>query len=137
MAVGVVIVTHCELGNEFLRALKLIVPDSPEFHAIAFDVEDELESMRNKILEGIRAADQGHGVLILTDMFGGSPSNVALSFHEEHHVEVVTGMNLPMLVRLASQKGAESLKDLATSIKDYGRRNISVASQLLPEGGSE
>ncbi|MDG2336001.1 MAG: hypothetical protein P8Q97_17445 [Myxococcota bacterium] len=137
MAVGLVIVTHCDLGKEFLRALKLIVPDAREFHAISFEEGDKLDEMRAKILDGIRAADEDEGVLILTDMFGGSPSNIALSFHEERHVEVVTGMNLPMLVKLANPKGKETLEELAKSIKEYGQRNISVASQLLPEGSSE
>lgn len=133
MAVGVVIVTHCDLGKEFLRALRLIVPDVREFHAISLDPAAKLEDMREEILAGIREADESDGVLILTDMFGGTPSNVALSFHQEHHVEVVTGMNLPMLVKLASVGAAEGLEDLATLLKEYGRRNISVASQLLPE----
>ena len=133
MAVGVVIVTHCDLGKEFLRALRLIVPDVREFHAISLDPAAKLEDMREEISAGIREADESDGVLILTDMFGGTPSNVALSFHQEHHVEVVTGMNLPMLVKLASVGAAEDLEDLATLLKEYGRRNISVASQLLPE----
>ncbi|MDE0885747.1 MAG: hypothetical protein OSB70_09460 [Myxococcota bacterium] len=137
MAVGLVIVSHCDLGTEFLKALKLIVPDAREFHAISFQEGDKLDEMRTKVLEGIRAADENEGVLILTDMFGGSPSNIALSFHEERHVEVVTGMNLPMLVKLANPKGKETLEELAKSIKEYGRRNISVASQLLPEDASE
>lgn len=134
MAVGVVIVTHCDLGKEFLRALRLIVPDVREFHAISLDPAAKLEDMRKEILAGIRQADESDGVLILTDMFGGTPSNVALSFHEEHHVEVVTGMNLPMLVKLASVGADEGLEGLATLLKEYGQRNISVASQLLPEG---
>ena len=134
MAVGVVIVTHCDLGKEFLRALRLIVPDVREFHAISLDPAAKLEDMRTEILAGIRAADESDGVLILTDMFGGTPSNVALSFHEEHHVEVVTGMNLPMLVKLASVGADEGLEGLATLLKEYGQRNISVASQLLPQG---
>jgi PTS system mannose-specific IIA component len=136
MAVGVVIVTHCDLGKEFLRALRLIVPDVREFHSISLDPTEKLEEMRNKILAGIARADENDGVLILTDMFGGTPSNVALSFHEERHVEVVTGMNLPMLVKLAALKDDKNLEDLATFIKEYGQRNISVASQLLPEEDS-
>lgn len=132
MAVGLVIVTHCDLGNEFLRALRLIVPDSREFEALSLHPDENLEAIRKKILAAIEGADEGHGVLILTDMFGGTPSNVALSFLEEQHVEVVTGMNLPMLVKLAGLKDQESLEDMATTAKDYGQRNISVASQLLP-----
>lgn len=136
MAVGLVIVTHCDLGNEFLRALRLIVPDSREFQAISLDPEENLEAIRKKIRAAIKAADEDHGVLILTDMFGGTPSNVALSFLEEQHVEVVTGMNLPMLVKLAGLNDQKSLEEMATTAKDYGQRNISVASQLLPGEGS-
>ena len=136
MAVGLVIVTHCDLGSEFLRALRLIVPDSREFEALSLHPDENLEAIRKKILAAIKGADEGHGVLILTDMFGGTPSNVALSFLEEQHVEVVTGMNLPMLVKLAGLKDQESLADMATTAKDNGQRKISVASQLLPGEGS-
>ena len=135
MAVGVVIVTHCDLGKEFLRALKLIVPDVEGIRSISLDPSEKLEEMRGRILAEIRSADESDGVLILTDMFGGTPSNVALSFHDEHHVEIVTGMNLPMLVKLATLKDNKSLEELAIFIKDYGQRNISVASQILPEEG--
>jgi len=136
MAVGVVIVTHCDLGKEFLRALKLIVPDVEGIRSISLDPSEKLEEMRGRILAEIRNADESDGVLILTDMFGGTPSNVALSFHDEHHVEIVTGMNLPMLVKLATLKDNKSLEELAIFIKDYGQRNISVASQILPEEGA-
>ncbi len=136
MAVGVVIVTHCDLGKEFLRALKLIVPDVEGIRSISLDPSEKLEEMRGRILAEIRSADESDGVLILTDMFGGTPSNVALSFHDEHHVEIVTGMNLPMLVKLATLKDNKSLEELAIFIKDYGQRNISVASQILPEEGA-
>ena len=136
MAVGVVIVTHCDLGKEFLRALKLIVPDVEGIRSISLDPSEKLEEMRGRILAEIRSADESDGVLILTDMFGGTPSNVALSFHDEHHVEIVTGMNLPMLVKLATLKDDKSLEELATFIKEYGQRNISVASQILPEEGA-
>jgi len=136
MAVGVVIVTHCDLGKEFLRALKLIVPDVEGIRSISLDPSEKLEEMRGRILAEIRSADESDGVLILTDMFGGTPSNVALSFHDEHHVEIVTGMNLPMLVKLATLKDNKSLEELAIFIKDYGQRNISVASQILPEEGT-
>lgn len=136
MAVGVVIVTHCDLGNEFLRALKLIVPDVEGIRSISLDPSEKLEEMRGRIRAEIRSADESDGVLILTDMFGGTPSNVALSFHEEHHVEIVTGMNLPMLVKLATLKDDKSLEELATFIKEYGQRNISVASQILPKDGA-
>jgi PTS system mannose-specific IIA component len=136
MSIGVVIVTHYRLGQEFLQALRLIVPEAPEFHSVSIEPAQSVDEMRSGISAALRAADQGQGVLVLTDMFGGTPSNISLSFLDEHHVEVVTGFNLPMLIKLATLGEEKSLEDLATFIKDYGRRNISVASELLPEGSS-
>ena len=135
MSIGVVIVTHYRLGEEFLHALRLIVPEAPEFGSVAIEPSQSVNEMRELILAGIKAADGAGGVLILTDMFGGTPSNIALSFLEEQNVEVVTGINLPMLIKLATLRDEPPLSDLATFIKEYGQRNISVASQLLPEGG--
>ena len=89
--------------------------------------------MREAISTALKAADQGEGVLVLTDMFGGTPSNMSLSFLGEHHVEVVTGLNLPMLIKLATLGEPKSLEELARFIKEYGRRNISVASELIPD----
>ena len=90
--------------------------------------------MGSAIAEALAAADGGDGVLILTDMFGGTPSNISLSFLEEHRIEVVTGINLPMLIKLATLTEDKPLDELATFVKEYGQRNISVASELLPVG---
>jgi PTS system mannose-specific IIA component len=133
MKIGVVIVTHYRLGDEFLQALRLIVPDGPEFHAVAIEPTQSVEEMRSRIAAALEAADRGEGVLVLTDMFGGTPSNISLSFLSDHHVEVVTGVNLPMLIKLATLAESKSLEDLAAFIKQYGQRNISVASELLPD----
>ena len=133
MSVGVVIVTHYRLGDEFLQALRLIVPEAPEFHSVAIEPTQTVDEMRSKISAALKAADRGDGVLVLTDMFGGTPSNISLSFLEEQHVEVVTGLNLPMLIKLATLAEEKPLEDLAAFIKKYGQRNISVASELLPE----
>lgn len=134
MKIGVVIVTHYRLGEVFLQALRLIVPEAPEFFAVSVEPTLSLEEMRGSISEALKAADRGEGVLVLTDMFGGTPSNISLSFLDEHHVEVVTGCNLPMLVKLATLSDEPPLEELAHFIKKYGQRNISVASELLPEG---
>ena len=134
MSVGVVIVTHYGLGDEFLQALAQIVPEAPTFHSVSVDPGQGVDDIRENIRSGLKAADEGEGVLVLTDMFGGTPSNVSLSFLDEHHVEVVTGTNLPMLIKLATLREAKPLQELATFIMEYGRRNISVANQLLPEG---
>ena len=133
MKVGVVVVTHYRLGEEFLQALRLIVPDAPDFRAVSIDPKQSVEEMRSRIAAALEAADRGEGVLVLTDMFGGTPSNISLSFLSEHHVEVVTGLNLPVLIKLASLAESKSLEDLAAFIKQYGQRNISVASELLPD----
>ena len=133
MDVGVVIVTHYRLGEEFLQVLHLIVPDAPRFLTVSVDPKQTVEELRSEISGCLRQADTGGGVLVLTDMFGGTPSNISLSFHDEHHVEVVTGMNLPMLIKLATLREDKPLEELAAMIREYGRRNISVASELLPQ----
>jgi len=132
MSVGVVIVTHYRLGQEFLQALRLIVPEGPEFHAVAIEPEQTVEEMRRAIDAALRAADSGQGVLVLTDMFGGTPSNISLSFLEDRRVEVVTGVNLPMLIKLCTMREEKPLEELASFVKQYGQRNISVASEILP-----
>jgi len=144
MAPGVVIVTHYRLGEEFLQALRLIVPDAPPFEAVSIDPKQSVDQMREAIADALRRAagrnapgapgQEPEGVLILTDMFGGTPSNMGLSFLEEHRVEVVTGLNLPMLIKLATMTEKRPLEELATFIKEYGQRNIRVASEILPEG---
>ena len=133
MSIGVVIVTHYGLGDEFLQALRLIVPDAPGFLSVGVEPEQSVEQRRASIEAALTKADQGQGVLVLTDMFGGTPSNISLSFLEDRRVEVVTGVNLPMLIKLATPHEEKSLEDLATFIKEYGRRNISVASEILPD----
>ncbi len=135
MRVGVVIVSHYRLGEEFLQALGLIVPDGPRFLAVAVDPKQSVDEMRSGISKALSSADQGHGVLVLTDMFGGTPSNISLSFLQERRVEVVTGMNLPMLIKLATMTEDKPLDELARFVKEYGQRNISVASELLPDKG--
>ncbi len=135
MNIGVVIVTHYQLGEQMLQALRSILPNAPEFYAVSVSPSQTVDEMRKAISEKLVKAENGHGVLILTDMFGGTPSNIALSLLSELKVEVVTGINLPMLIKLATLRSEKSLEDLASFIKDYGRRNISVASELVSESG--
>ncbi len=136
MKIGVVIVTHYRLGEEFLHAVRLIVPQAPDFHSVSIDPKQTVDEMRSSIADALKEADHGNGVLVLTDMFGGTPSNMSLSFVEGAGVEVVTGLNLPMLIKLATLTEEKSLEELATFIKSYGQRNISVASEILPENDS-
>ncbi len=135
MNIGVVIVTHYELGEQMLQALRSIIPTAPEFYAVSVSPDQSVDEMRKAISDKLAKADNGQGVLILTDMFGGTPSNIALSFLDEFKVEVVTGINLPMLIKLATLRDEKNLEELASFIKDYGRRNISVASELVSESG--
>jgi PTS system mannose-specific IIA component len=133
MKIGVVIVTHYQIGMEFLHALRLIVPNAPDFLSVSIDPKQTVDEMRQLIEKALKRADRGAGVLVLTDMFGGTPSNMSLSFVEETGVEVVTGLNLPMLIKLATLSEDKTLEELAKFIKSYGQRNISVASEILPE----
>ncbi|HEX9813559.1 MAG TPA: PTS sugar transporter subunit IIA [Myxococcota bacterium] len=133
MKIGVVIVTHYQIGEEFLHALRLIVPNAPDFLSVSIDPKQSVDEMRQLIDKALKRASRGAGVLVLTDMFGGTPSNMSLSFVEETGVEVVTGLNLPMLIKLATLTEDMSLDALAKFIKKYGQRNISVASEILPE----
>ncbi len=129
--IGVLIVTHYRLAEEFLQALQLIVGELEHFQAIGLDPSSPPEAMRVRIAKAMREADKGGGVLMLVDMFGGTPSNLCLSFLGDSRVEVVTGVNLPMLVKVARADGNLSLKEVAELAQDYGRRNISVASDVL------
>jgi len=131
MSVGVVIVTHYGLGQEFLQALRLIVPEAPEFHAVAIEPNQTVDAMRRAIDAALRAADQGQGVLVLTDMFGGTPANLGVTFLDDNRVEVITGVNLPMLIKLARPQASSDLLAVARAMREHGRHAIWVASDLL------
>jgi PTS system mannose-specific IIA component len=130
-AVGVVVVTHGMLATELLNALEMIVGDLPRFVAVSIGWHDDVEVAQEAIGTAIKRVDQGAGVLILTDMFGGTPSNLALSMLEAGKVEVLTGVNLPMLIKLAKVGDRRDLLTLAREMGDHGRAAIRVASDLL------
>ncbi|HMK64206.1 MAG TPA: PTS sugar transporter subunit IIA [Thermodesulfobacteriota bacterium] len=132
--IGIVIVTHCNLGQELIRAADFIVGSLSQIKAISINPEDQVESLREKIAAAIEKVDTGEGVIILTDMFGGTPANVSLSFLVEGKVEVVTGVNLPMLVGLTSKREGKTLNQAAIEIKDYGLRSIALAGEILKKG---
>ena len=130
--VGVVVITHCHLAEELIAAARLVVgEDLKQFQPVSIDPKEESEEIRQKIISAIRKADEGQGVLILTDMYGGTPSNISLSFLEEKKIEVITGVNLPMLLKLATYPNDMDLESLAVFITDYGQRNINLASEVL------
>lgn len=130
--VGVVVVTHCHLAEELIAAAKLVVgEDLKQFQPVSITPSEGSEQIREKIVAAIRKVDGGQGILILTDMYGGTPSNISLSFLEEKRVEVITGVNLPMLLKLATYQNDMEFEKLAAFITDYGQRNINLASEVL------
>lgn len=135
--VGVLIVTHSALADELLLATQQIVGEIQGIEPISIDPTEPVEDIRDRIKKGIKKVDRGEGVLILTDMFGGTPSNISLSFLERGKVEVVTGVNLPMLLKLATLKDEMDLKELASYIVNYGKRNIHLASEVLERKSEE
>lgn len=129
--IGGLIVTHGELADELLAVTKKIVGEVDHIAAVSVGWHQNVEEARETIKKALGQVNRGRGVVILTDMFGGTPSNVALTFHDNDNCEIVTGANLPMVIKLASQKGKEDLQSLAEKIRDQGRSQISIAGKLL------
>jgi PTS system mannose-specific IIA component len=129
--IGVVIVTHGKLAREFRAALEHVVGPQEQFETISIGPDDDLDMRRNDMMEALARVDGGKGVIVLTDMFGGTPSNLAISAMDRDNVEVIAGVNLPMLVKLASVRGESSLEEAITQAQEAGRKYISVASQIL------
>lgn len=129
--IGLVIVTHCGLATEFRAALEHVVGPQDALETISVAADDDLEARRTEILEAIRRVDSGSGVIVLTDMFGGTPSNLAISVMQNATVEVIAGLNLPLLIKLASIRGDQPLKKVVDAASAAGRRYIKVASEEL------
>ena len=129
--VGIVLVTHPNLGDEFVRSAELICGKLPGLATVSIDTRKGVEELRKGIAEAIRSVDSGEGVLILTDMFGGTPSNMSLAFLQEGRVEVLTGLNLPMLIKISNCREGRSLQELARIAKEAGQKNIILASEIL------
>jgi PTS system mannose-specific IIA component len=131
--IGVVLVTHGRLAQEFIDALVHVVGPQQNIAAICIGPDDDMEQRRREIVESVAAVDSGKGVVLLTDMFGGTPSNLAISVLDQGRIEVVAGVNLPMLIKLASLRGKESLATVIIEAQAAGRKYINVASQLLAD----
>ena len=129
--IGLVLVTHGRLAREFIHALEHVVGKQERLEAVCIGPEDRMEIRRNDIAEAIARVEAGMGVIVLTDMFGGTPSNLAISLLEEGKVEVVAGLNLPMLVKLARVRKDCNLHKAAAAAQDAGRKYINIASQVL------
>jgi len=129
--IGVLITTHGNLGSELIKAAELIRGSLKGVVHVSIDQTKGVEELQKEISAAIKKLDRGQGVLILTDLFGGTPSNISLSFLKKGKVEVITGVNLPMLLKLPDIQAETSLKEFAGCIKDYGIKNISLASEIL------
>mgnify|MGYP003353779220 CR=1 FL=1 len=129
--IGMVLVTHGHLASEFRAALEHVVGPQKQLIAISIGPEDDMERRRADIIEAIHEADSGEGVVLLTDMFGGTPSNLAISVMDGQKTEVVAGINLPMLIKLASVRGECNLENAVAQAQEAGRKYINVASRVL------
>lgn len=134
--IGLVLVTHGRLAEEFVAATEHVVGPQPHVSAVCIGPDDDMEQRRQDILDAIAATDEGDGVIVLTDMFGGTPSNLAISIMDRANVEVIAGVNLPMLIKLASVRSGQDLRSAVASAQEAGRTYIHVAGHLL-EGDEE
>ena len=129
--IGLVVVTHGKLAVEFIAALEHVVGPQSAVRTICIGPDDDMEKRRKEILSSVEKVDSGKGVILLTDMFGGTPSNLAISIMDQSNVEVIAGVNMPMLIKLASNRKLGSLKKVALEAQDAGRKYINIASGLL------
>lgn len=131
--IGLVVVTHGRLGDELINALEHVCGAQANITAVCIGPDDDMEQKRTQILASVANAEEGNGVVLLTDMFGGTPSNLAISIMDKANVEVIAGVNLPMLIKLASVRQTESLEEAAQSAQEAGRKYINIASRLLTQ----
>jgi PTS system mannose-specific IIA component len=130
--IGIVIVTHSQLGDALIEAAEFIIGKRPEaLVSISIDLSESADVLRAKISKGIKSVSSEDGVLILTDMFGGTPSNLSYSFLEEGHIEVISGVNLPMLIQADNIRKKMELNKLAVKLEAFGKKSISLASSVL------
>ena len=129
--IGMVLVTHGHLATEFRAALEHVVGPQRGIETITIGPEDDMEQRRQDIVSAVASVDTGHGVVLLTDMFGGTPSNLAISVMDRTKVEVVAGINLPMLIKLASVREVATLEVAVTQAQEAGRKYINIASRVL------
>ncbi len=131
--IGMVLVTHGRLAEELIAALEHVVGPQERVKAVCIGPDDDMERRRQDIMDSVAAVSEGDGAVVLTDMFGGTPSNLAISIMDKTHVEVIAGVNLPMLIKLASVRESETLGEAVISAQEAGRKYINVASKLLAQ----
>ena len=134
--IGLVLVTHGGLATEFVTAMEHVVGPQRDVRAIAIGPDDDMESRRGDIAAAIEEVDTGRGVVVLTDLFGGTPSNMAISLMRPGHVEVIAGINLPMLIRLEGARRTMNVRDAVAAAREAGRKYITVASEVLGEAAA-
>lgn len=134
--IGLVLVTHGQLATEFRLAVEHVVGPQELFETVAIGADDDMEQRRRDILDAVAHADSGDGVILLTDMFGGTPSNLAISIMDKAKVEVIAGVNLPMLIKLASVRDHATLGQAVDLAQESGRKYISIASRVLAGDGA-
>ncbi len=133
--IGLVLVTHGRLATEMISTLEHVVGPQENIGAVCIDPDDDMEKRRAEILSRVKETDTGQGVVVLTDMFGGTPSNLAISIMDRANVEVIAGVNLPMLIKLASVRGDKPMDEAVLCAQEAGRKYINIASQLLKKEG--
>ncbi len=129
--IGGIIVSHGKLAEELLNALNIILGEVVNIDAISIGWYDDVEESKKKINQSLQTVNKKSGVLIFTDMFGGTPSNLSFSFMKDNQIEIITGVNLPMLIKFASLQRSNNLKDVAKKVVEQGKKNIHLASALL------
>ena len=133
--IGVVLVTHGNLATELVKVMEHVVGPQDQLTTITIDPDDDMEKRREDILNSVQFVDKGLGVIILTDMFGGTPSNLAISIMEQAKIDIIAGVNLPMLIKLASVRSTETISDAVAQAQEAGQKYIMVASQILGSTG--
>jgi PTS system mannose-specific IIA component len=129
--IGGIIVSHGRLAEEILNALTIILGEAPNIEAISIGWYDDVEDSKKKISQSLKRVNQKNGVVIFTDMFGGTPSNLSFSFLKDNQVEIITGVNLPMLIKFVSLQRSNDLKEVVKKVIEQGKKNIHLASALL------
>jgi PTS system mannose-specific IIA component len=129
--IGMVVVTHGRLAEEFIAAMEHVVGPQTALQAISIGPDDDMEQRREDILDAVGEVDEGNGVILLTDMFGGTPSNLAISIMESTNVEVIAGINLPMLIKLASVRIDSTMEEAVSAAQESGKKYINIASHVL------
>ncbi len=129
--IGGIIVSHGRLAEELLNALTIILGEAPNIEAISIGWYNDVDDSKKKINQSMKKVDQKNGVIIFTDMFGGTPSNLSFSFLKDNQVEIITGVNLPMLIKFVSLQRSNNLKEVARKVVEQGKKNIHLASALL------